>query len=335
MPMPGSANIPVLDLSASPAGRQVESACRQAGCFNIEKSGIDALLTEALLDQMAVFFDLPDDHPVKREVHRSRNAGANGWTPTLEEPAYEAGTIALVESFDCVLSRERIEGLSSMGGKPIRPSIWPRLPGFRDVVRAHWDALITVAGRIYPLVSAMLRQEPGFLAARASSQALNTMRLLNYPSHPGGGDPISKGISAHTDFECITLIHQTARGLEVRTPSGEWIPAPVDPGQWTVLVGDMVERWSNGTIRATPHRVPTTPWPRRSIVMFLAADPGLEVRPLDAFVTPHDPPKFDPVTQDGLIDAAMARAEDNRRAMQPEVERIRAEKAGQPGPTGP
>ena len=316
--------IPLFDLAQNPTVEDIAAACRSAGCFNIISDKIDQALTDSLIAQMAAFFDLPDDHPTKRAAHRENNAGASGWTPTLEEPAYEAGTIAWVESFDCVLSRRQIAALPSEISRELRPSIWPQLPGFRDVVRTHWDALFSTAEKIFPLISGLLKQEPEFLAARASTQAESTLRLLNYPPNPLPEDTVSKGISAHTDFECITLIHQTAPGLEVRTPGGEWLQAPVAPGQWTVLIGDMVERWSNGEYPATPHRVPTTKWPRRSIVMFFAADPGLEVRPLDAFVSESNPPRFEAVTQDSLIDTAMARAEANRQEMLAEVEKLRA-----------
>lgn len=330
--MPGSSAIPVIDLSASPGPADVEEACREAGCFNVTGARIDPALTDALLGRMAAFFDLPDDDPVKRAAHRDQNQGANGWTPILEEPAYEAGTIAWVESYDCVLPRARMARLPAAIVEGIRPSMWPQIPGFRDVVRAHWDALIHAAGQIFPLVSGLLRQEPGFLAARASTQVLNTMRLLNYPRLEAPLDETNKGISAHTDFECITLIHQTAPGLEVQTPAGEWLRVPVVRGQWTVLIGDMIERWSNGAFCATPHRVPTTPWARRSIVMFLAADPGLEVRPLDAFVDTDNPPRYEAVTQDGLIRSAMARAEANRQAMLPQAEKLRRKLRGRVSP---
>ena len=322
-----SSAIPLFDLRDKPGVDAIEAACRTAGCFNMIGGGIDPGLTDALLDEMAAFFGLPDDHPVKRAVHRDQNEGANGWTPTLEEPAYEAGTIAWVESFDCVLSRAQIAALPENLARNIRPGLWPDMPGFRETVRAHWAAMTRAAELIFPLVSRMLKQDAGFLAARASSQALNTLRLLNYPRRPpaleAATDTVNKGISAHTDFECITLIHQTAPGLEVQTPRGEWVQAPVERGQWTVLLGDMVERWSNGTIKATPHRVPTTSWPRRSIVMFMAADPGLEVRPLEAFIDPAVGARFGSVTQDELINRAMARAEANRLAMAGEAEKIR------------
>jgi isopenicillin N synthase-like dioxygenase len=323
--MQDKTTIPLIDLDTDPGIDQIRKACLSTGCFRISGGGISETVTQQLLTRMAEFFDLADDHPIKRKAHREQNAGANGWTPMLEEPAYEAGTIAWVESFDCVLSREQIDRLPARYRDSIVPAIWPQIPGFREAVRAQWDLLISLALQVYPLISGMLGQKPDFLGRHASSQALNTMRLLNYPRRPDITDEISKGISAHTDFECITLIHQDAPGLEVQTPAGEWIQVQAEPGKWTVLIGDMVERWSNGKYRATPHRVPTTSWSRHSIVMFMAADPGIQIRPLDTFVDSANPPMFKPITQDGLIDTAMARAETNRLAMQPEIEKRRAE----------
>ena len=57
--------------------------------------------------------------------------------------------------------------------------------------------------------------------------------------------------------------------------------------------------------------------------MFMAADPGLEISPLDAFVDVRHPPVYRPATQDGLIGDAMAKAEANRRAMMARAEKLR------------
>lgn len=338
--MPGSpdsvpAPIPVVDLSAELSVEQITAACSEFGCFNIAGGPVSRNLTRKLLAQMELFFGLSDDDPVKIAAHRKNNAGANGWTPLLDEPAYEPDTVAWVESFDCVLSRDRLARLPEDQSRGIRPSIWPPLEEFRDVVRAHWDALIEAGDVLFPLISRMLGQGDDFLAERATSQALNTMRLLHYPRNQAVSDSVNKGIAAHTDFEVITFIHQTAPGLEVRSPAGVWQQVPVRPDQWTVLLGDMVERWSNGSIPATPHRVPNTPWPRFSVVMFMAADAGLEVRPLECFLGDGRPALFEPVTQDHLIDEAMARAEANRQRMLPRVEEIRAQLRAEREPAVP
>ena len=42
----------------------------------------------------------------------------------------------------------------------------------------------------------------------------------------------------------------------MRAPDGEtWLDAPPRPGAFVLNVGDIGERWSNGTLRSTPHRV--------------------------------------------------------------------------------
>ena len=94
------------------------------------------------------------------------------------------------------------------------------------------------------------------------------------------------GISEHTDFECFTLLHQTAPGLELRDTAGNWREAGVHPDRslFTVIVADMMERWTNGKLRATPHRVALTNHERFSLVRFNGLDPGAVVAPLPRFI---------------------------------------------------
>ena len=140
------------------------------------------------------------------------------------------------------------------------------------------------------------------------------MRLLHYPGGPEVSDPNEVGIAAHTDFECITLIYQGAPGLELTRPSGEWLDAPHSGGRIVVLLGDMLERWTNGYFRATGHRVRETAHQRFSIVMFIAANEGIEIRPLSKFVSARTPALYGPVTQAAHIEAEMRRSRENSAA---------------------
>ena len=69
------------------------------------------------------------------------------------------------------------------------------------------------------------------------------------------------GIDEHTDFECFSLLHQSAPGQELRDAAGTWREAGVfpceggDSAKFTVIIADVVERWTNGFFPATPHRV--------------------------------------------------------------------------------
>ncbi|KAM0198769.1 hypothetical protein ACHAPA_001008 [Fusarium lateritium] len=107
----------------------------------------------------------------------------------------------------------------------------------------------------------------------------NTLRLLHYPSVQSDVFKMNPGTvraGAHSDYGSITLLFQDARGgLQVRSPTGQFVDAT--PIQDTVVVnaGDLLARWSNDTIKSTVHRVVEPPHkeaesypPRYSIAYF-------------------------------------------------------------------
>ncbi len=69
---------------------------------------------------------------------------------------------------------------------------------------------------------------PDALRKFSTDKARSTMRLLNYPGAPKKQDsllanlPVA-GIAAHTDFECFTILHQSAPGLQIVGIDGEWV----------------------------------------------------------------------------------------------------------------
>ena len=108
------------------------------------------------------------------------------------------------------------------------------------------------------------------------------------------------GIAPHTDFEAFTLMHQDAPGLQLlsrgeleKGKDGVWLDAPVVDA-FIVIVGDILERYTNGVLRATPHRVVRRSASRRSIIRFNAVAPDAVVAPLPEFGIP----KYSPVTMD-------------------------------------
>ena len=47
----------------------------------------------------------------------------------------------------------------------------------------------------------------------------------------------------------------TVGGLEIQTLDGRWINATPIPGTIVINIGELLQFWSNGRYRATPHRV--------------------------------------------------------------------------------
>ena len=69
----------------------------------------------------------------------------------------------------------------------------------------------------------------------------------------------------------MTFLAQTeVPGLQVRMPSGEWLDVPYIPGSFAVNSGDMLQRWTNGRFKSTPHRaLPPVGRQRYAIPFFL------------------------------------------------------------------
>ena len=68
------------------------------------------------------------------------------------------------------------------------------------------------------------------------SDNTSLLRLLEYPPLEGASEG-TWGVSAHTDYEVFSLLHEKAAGLELQAPSGEWhAPAP-ETGSFTDGVG--------------------------------------------------------------------------------------------------
>ncbi|MGB5487388.1 MAG: 2OG-Fe(II) oxygenase family protein, partial [Lysobacterales bacterium] len=194
----------------------------------------------------------------------------------------------------------------------IEPNVWPDIPGFRDAVHAYYDAVTAMARTLGEVFSGMLGMERDFINRHSGERAPRTMRLLHYPANDAPVNERNVGIAAHTDFECFTIINQTASGLELTNADGEWCQAPSDIGTFTVMLGDMLERFSNGYLKATGHRVVNTPWQRFSMVLFFAVDGDYEVAPLEQFTSPDNPAHYAPVTQGEHIKFELARAAGNK-----------------------
>jgi isopenicillin N synthase-like dioxygenase len=318
--------VPDIDVGALFAGdpdaraRVVEAigrACREPGFFRIHNTGIPRCLVDDLLAQMRRFFDLPDDDPVKRAVQSRGNPAGNGWGPIGAEPAYQPGTVAHVESFDCGPRLSAYGPGEDPAAYGVWPSVWPDLPGFHDTTRAYWDAAGRLCASLSEAVAEAMGLERGFFTARCTERARKALRLLNYPGLAiGDAAPGRVGIAAHTDFECFTLMYQTAPGLELTDARGRWFRVPGEPDRFTVILGDMLERWTNGSLQATGHRVALTPWQRYSVILFFAVDPEHVIAPLSQFVSEAMPSRFAPTTQGGHIKDELERARRNRDQVQ-------------------
>ena len=151
---------------------------------------------------------------------------------------------------------------------------WPDLAGFREIIQAYEAAVRALARRLVTHFELALGAAPGTLAP-AFVQPTTFLRLLHYPPQDPSGPDDEFGSNPHTDYGFMTILAQdSSGGLQVRGPDGEtWLDVPPRPGAFVLNIGDIGERWSNGRLRSTPHRVVNrTGRDRYSIPYFF--DPG-------------------------------------------------------------
>ncbi|MGI9204512.1 MAG: isopenicillin N synthase family dioxygenase [Woeseiaceae bacterium] len=296
-----SPTIPSVDfdrlLTSADEVQKLRDTCRQTGFVTVNNALQESTAISQAMQQMHRFFALPDSDPMKRSVSVRTTGCRYGWTPLFDEPAYQPDTLAYVESFDF-----------GRGGE----NVWPDLPGFRADMKNCWDVVAAIGDSVLEALALAAGLDRLVFASRCASRELSTMRLLHYPENHA---PMSKnhvGIAAHTDFECMTLLLQNAPGLELRNRAGQWFDAPSDRNQVVVLLGDMIERWTNGYFQATGHRVRNSNEKRMSIVMFFAVDDSVSVAPLPDFTTADRPSMYAPVSQRAHLAAEVSRAERNR-----------------------
>lgn len=80
------------------------------------------------------------------------------------------------------------------------------------------------------------------------------LRLLFYPAR---AEPPRDGVTRlipHTDSRSLTLLFQKNPGLEIMSPTGEWISAPAWDDHILVNIGDALQFWSGNQLKSTMHR---------------------------------------------------------------------------------
>ncbi len=101
--------------------------------------------------------------------------------------------------------------------------------------------------------------------------------MIHYPYRANAED--TPGIGAHTDYECFTILHASAPGLEVLNAKGVWVDAPPVPGAFVINIGDLLEVLSNGRWSSTTHRVRKVCEERYSAPLFFNLDYDAEIAP--------------------------------------------------------
>jgi isopenicillin N synthase-like dioxygenase len=270
------------------------------------------------------FFKELREDAKKQYVHTQYETfETGGYVPLFEEYAYKANEIACVESFDLVrdIDKEEEDEKMDFTKQPsgARGRIdWPiEVPEMKHAFNNFYRKCDEIARILFlSFAKALSTKDERAFEKHFSKHSHCAMRFMRYPqvehindSNPNDitattitensnkkSDVKEVGVSEHTDFEMMTFLHQNERGLHVKKRSGgknnrdgegEWIAAPIlqeDEAKFLVIISDGLEALTNGTYKATPHRVERPENGERfSIVRFNGVDAETEMDALPEF----------------------------------------------------
>lgn len=270
--------IPRIDLGALFAGdpaqaEEVRRGVSEVGFLTVHNAPIGAERVRAVIAAYRAFFALPAAE--KAAVDMSRTGSNRGWGGPGSEQVDPAANPDYKEFFDI--------GFEVAGSSlPVHaPNLWPRRPeGFRPTIEGYYAEARALALRVLGAVAAAVGEDPAFFADKFT-RPMALLRGNFYPPRPDWAGARDFGIAAHTDYGCLTLLATDGvPGLEALTQGGTWVPVEAGPGEFVINFGEMLEIWTDGRVRATPHRVVGSGAARLSVPLFFNPDPETNVAPI-------------------------------------------------------
>ncbi|WP_214644991.1 isopenicillin N synthase family dioxygenase [Tritonibacter litoralis] len=251
-------DVPVIDMSDFGTRRaditeELWQAATEIGFFQLKNHGIPQELIDTAFAQSAQLFAKPEATKAKMPLKPGTNAG---WEYKAQvRPS--TGTADQKESYQITLPR--------MAG------LWPdtaEMPDFKASMLAFERHNWALAMRVLSCFADKLGVSPAvFIDGHdpLSDQYQSTLRLLHYLDMKDAKPEDFKfwRAGAHTDFDCLTLLHQRSGqgGLQVcpgKDSDGRvlgWTDVPPQDGIITCNIGDMLMRWSDDQLLSNLHRV--------------------------------------------------------------------------------
>lgn len=250
-PPPPDSPIPVIDMSGSDAqvAEELLKAFQTIGFATLIHHGVPLTTLKNAFEQSQAFFRLDEASKLKYKFQGYKSN--RGYIPIGCESHETPQQPDKKETFD-IGNEEEVE----------YDNKWPTeelSDKFKSTMLTYFDSFDGLHLRIMRLLAIGMKLDEEFFVERCNQRHEN-LRLLHYPSVPrpqqkSDVEPIVRG-AVHTDFGTITLLTQdSVGGLRAKMLNDEWVNVPPVENSIVVNVGDMLQRWSNDKLRATPHQV--------------------------------------------------------------------------------
>lgn len=255
-------DVPIVDLSPLRDGPQARAElaqrlaaiCHEVGFFVVVNHGIDTATVGGVFASMRQFFALDDTDKLRIDKRASRHF--RGWEPVGAENTNNRPDM-----------REQIDVWSEWPARAVDvephylrllgPNQWmpdELAPGQRTLVLDWMNQLGALADDLLRVLALGLGLDEQHFKHYFGDEPMSLTKLISYPPTPEG----HAGVNAHHDTGFLTVLAAgTTPGLQVESPSGEWIDVPIVPDSFVVNLGEMLQAMTGNYFVATPHRVIT------------------------------------------------------------------------------
>lgn len=227
------------------------TASTETGFFQLINHGLPQDKIDAAFDMSERFFALSSEVKAKYPMLKGTNWG---WE-FMAQVRPSTGTADRKESYQITV--------------PHMANLFPteeELAGFRSLMLEFEKMNWALAMKVLSCFAYKLGFDDEFFTVRhdpASPHYQSTLRLLHYlPMEDAKPEDFKLWrAGAHTDYDCLTLLHQKSGqgGLQVcpgkEFDSHEWTSVEPLPGVITCNIGDMLMRWSDDQLKSNLHRV--------------------------------------------------------------------------------
>ncbi|XP_028415578.1 1-aminocyclopropane-1-carboxylate oxidase-like [Dendronephthya gigantea] len=257
--------------------KSIAEACRDYGFFYVKNHGVSEEVQINLFNALKSFFALPLR---KKEVIKSQGTpGMVGYFQFQSEttaylvndaPDWREGLYSFGDELpDTHQSKEKFPLVTQR-------NLLPEEPGdFQDALDAYHKELNVLGFKIVNALAQAMGLKEEFFIQKFHPYPTTTIGMYHYL--PSTNQPNEICCGEHTDYGILTILMQDdVGGLEIRGEDGKWIPAPPIPGTFVVNLGDMLEVWTNGSFKATMHRVRKSKTGRDRISVAYFFGPQLE-----------------------------------------------------------
>ena len=308
--------LPTIDLCAflNSSGKErekiasyVDEICRSIGFLIIKNHGVPETVRKAAWKTAEDFFAASPDE--KKSVKPDDEGSPRGYLPiegeSLARTIGDATPPDRKETSSCgplsaPIDHTRTDDFHFFYGS----NIWPQTPSdFKENWTAYYKAMERLGDQLMQMLATALNVDEDYFVDYHTHH-ISALRSQNYPSLETKVLPGQLRAGTHSDYGSVTLLYPDPKvsGLEVKSPTGEWIKAPIVEDAYIINIGDLLAHWTNDRWVSTLHRVVepegnkgrTSP-KRQSIAYFMNPNYDAIIKAIPTCISVDNPAKYEPV----------------------------------------